>query len=83
MTDSSSASLLATTQTAEETNSDDEPPPSSDWYLLAPNQIAPQFDNDAEQGLGRAEVAKWSKPHDAYALTSIPQYATSSLLGVQ
>ena len=84
MTDGSSTNLLAVTQTAEETNSDDEPPPSSsDWYLLVPNQIAPQFYNDAEQSLGRAEAAKRPKPHDANALTSIPRHATWSLLGIQ
>jgi hypothetical protein len=76
--------LLAVTQTAEETNSDDEPPPnSSDWYLLVPNQITPQFDNDAEQAIGQAEAAKRSKPNDANTHTSIPQHATSSLLGTQ
>jgi magnesium-transporting ATPase (P-type) len=76
--------LLAVTQTAEETNSDDEPPPnSSDWYLLVPNQITPQFDNDAEQAIGQAEAAKRSKPNDANTHTSIPQHATSSLLGAQ
>lgn len=84
MTDGSSMNLLAVTQTAEETNSDDEPPPnSSDWYLLVPNQITPQFDNDAEQAIGQAEAAKRSKPNDANTHTSIPQHATSSLLGTQ
>lgn len=84
MIDGSSTNLLAVTQTAEETNLDDEPPPSSsDGSLLVPNQIAPQFYSDAEQGLRRTEAAKGARPHDAKALTSIPQHAASFLLGVQ
>jgi P-type Ca2+ transporter type 2C len=84
VTDGSSTGLLTVDHTVEETDPDDEPPPSSsDWYLLAPNQIAPQLYSDAEYGLSQVEAEKRLQQYGTNKLTSAPQRSALAIFAAQ